>query len=244
MHNRFVKTSNVSRFLAAIDAVEDRGAPEASICLVGGDAGYGKSRCGFWWALHNDAVFLRIKAAATPHWVLTDLVRELGEQAPAHTCEKLYGQAVGYLMKHARPIVVDEVEQAVKNDLRALEILRDISDFCEIPLILIGREYVRGKLKRHRQLHTRISGYVEFGPATAEDVRLCVEELCEVPVAEDVVARIHDESEGHIREIVKAIANVERVGKKRKGETVTLDLLEGRPICQDWTRPRARGKAA
>ena len=243
MRNRFVRTSNVDRFLAAMAQVEQRGAPEASILLVGGDAGYGKSRTGTWWHVQHDSVFIRMKAACTPHWVLTDLVTELGEQAPAHTSEKLFGQAIGYLGKNPKPIVVDEVEHTLKNDIRALEILRCVCDTVEVPLILIGREYVRGRLQRHRQLYTRISGHAEFQPASAADVQLCVDELCEVPVAEEVVARIGVESEGLIREIVKAIGNVERVGNRNKGKTVTLDLLQGRPLCQDWQTKKPR-KAA
>ena len=241
MRNRFVKTSNVDRYLAAMAQVEQRGAPEASILLVGGNAGFGKSRCGTWWHTQNDSVMIRVKAACTSHWILTDLVTQLGEQAPAHTCEKLFGQAIGNLVKNPKPIVVDEVENTLRNDIQALEILRDISDTVEVPIILIGREFVRGRLKRHRQIYTRISGYAEFGPATAADVRLCVDELCEVPVADEVVARIEAESEGHIREIVKAIANIERVGKRNKDKTVTLDLIGGRPLCRDW---QAKGRRA
>ena len=73
MRPRFVKTTNVERFAATVGSLNQRGAPEACFMLVGGDAGYGKSRCGQWWAVQNNAVLIRIKAAATAHWVLTDL---------------------------------------------------------------------------------------------------------------------------------------------------------------------------
>lgn len=242
MRNRFVKTSNVDRFLAAMGDVEQRGAPEASILLVGGDAGFGKSRTGTWWHIQHDSVMIRMKAACTARWVLQDLNAALGEPDTHGRTQKLFGTAVGSLAKNPKPILVDEVEYALQNDIKALEILRDISDTVDVPLILLGREYVYKRLERHRQLYTRISGYAEFQPATAADVQLCVDELCEVPAAEEVVARIGAESEGHIREIVKAIANVERVGKRNKGKTVTLDLIQGRPLCRDW-QPKTR-KAA
>ncbi len=240
MKRLFVQTSNVNRFLAAINDVEQRAAPEASITLVSGDAGFGKSRTSQWWALHNDAVFIRVKAACTPHWILTDLVKELGEQAPAYSCENLFGQALGVLAKNPRPLVIDEVEHTLKNDIRALEILRDLSDMAEVQLVLSGREFVLGTLKRHKQLYTRISGHAEFGPATLADVKLCVDKLCDVPVAPEVIEKIHHDCEGHIREVIKGIANVERAGARNKGKTVTLEVIGERPLCQDWRKKSSR----
>ncbi len=241
MRPRFVKTTNVERFAAAVGSLNQRGAPEASFMLVGGDAGYGKSRCGQWWAVQNGAVLIRIKAAATAHWVLTDLVKALGERTPAHSCERLFTQAVGILAKDPRPIVIDEVENALAHELKVLETIRDVSDLIEVPVILIGREYVRRKLKRHRQFWTRISAAVEFGPCSLSDVAKCCTELAEVPIAEDLVAAIHQQSEGHIREVIKAIRNVERVGlRQNRNKPVELDHMKGLPLCQDFQRRKRK----
>ena len=236
MKNNFVNTSNVSRFLTAAASLEDRGAPEASIMLVGGNAGFGKSKTGEWWAVQQDAVYIRVKAAATPHWVLTDLVKLLGEQAAAHSCENLFGQAVGILAKMPRPVVVDEVENTLSN-IKVLETLRDISDLVEIPLVLIGREFVYGSLIKYPQIRTRIGVRVDFSEATLADTKKCVDELCEVDVTEDVIKLIHDQSEGHIRETIKAIANVERMGKRNK-KTVTLENVKNVTLVHEWQRAK------
>ncbi|WP_119167081.1 AAA family ATPase [Algihabitans albus] len=235
MRNRFVKTANVRRFLGAVQSLDDRGAPEASLVLATGDAGYGKSRCGVWFATTQDAAHVRVHAASTPNWLLTDIVRQLGEAKPARSSEKLFGQAVAILAPHPRPIVVDEVEHALR-DLTVIETIRDLSDACEIPVILIGREHVVGRLKRERQIWTRIHARAEFGPATEEDVKLCAEELCEVPLQPEVVARIWQESEGHIREVVKALKTAERVGLRHRGKAVTAAMVADRPLCQDHQR--------
>lgn len=221
----FVLTSNVRRFLTAFEAVEGRAAPEASFLLATGMAGFGKSRTGQWWALQQNAIYLRCKAAATPHWVLTDLVRELGEQAPARSVESLFGQAIGVLAVRPQAIVLDEVEQALDHGAKVLEALRDVTDTVEVPLILLGREYVAPRLKRHPQIWSRITAHVEFGPATLDDVRLCVEQLCEVPVDPAVHQRILDDCEGYARELIAAVTAVERIGKRRVGQTVTVDML-------------------
>lgn len=232
MKHNFVQTANIERFLAASGALDNRGAPEACILLVDGVPGLGKSHAGKWWAAQKGAVLIRVKAAATPHWVLNDLVKELGEQAPAYSCENLFAQAVGSLAKSPRPIVVDEVEAAL-HDMRTIETLRDLSDLLEVPLIFIGREFVYGRLQRYKQFTTRIGARTTFAPATLEDATKCFADLCECPVEPAVVAAVHKMSEGHIREIVKAIKNVERIGLRNKGKKVALADIAGKSLCAE-----------
>ena len=241
MRNKFVRTANVTGFMAAVTALEDLAAPEASLMLAYGDAGFGKSKTGEWWAVQHGAVQIRLKAACTPHWFLTDLVSGLGETDPAHTSEKLFRQAAGYLARHPQPLVIDEIEHSLKNDIRVLDTARDISDLVEIPIILLGREFSVGLLKKHRQLWTRISSVAQFGPATVEDVRLCADELCEVGVDDEVVARLHHDAEGHIREVVKGLANIERIGLRGKHQSVGLTHIDGIPLTAEWQgKPRRR----
>jgi len=81
------------------------------------------------------------------------MVQSLGEQAPAHSCERLFNQAVGYLAKAPRPVVVDEVENGL-SDIKVLETVRDISDTVDIPVVFLGREYVKGTLWRHKHFRS------------------------------------------------------------------------------------------
>lgn len=235
---KFVRTSNVNRFLAGAAALEDRGASEACMAVVTGEAGYGKTQTGSWWATHQGAVFVRVKAACTPKWILTDLVKSLGETAPAATNQKLFDQAVGSLARDQRPIVIDEVEHAIRRDITVLETVRDISDLVEVPVLLLGREFIGGQLRRHRQIWTRISSVTQFQPATLEDVELLAAEKCEVQLAPELLDRLHRESEGHIRQIVKGLANIERIAARARTDQVTLDMASDHALTADWTRTR------
>lgn len=238
MKTKFVQTSNVKRFLAAVSAVEQRAAPEATILLVSGDAGHGKSRTAKWWAVSAGAVFLRLKAAATPHWALTDLVTELGEMVPAASSEKLFAQIVGRLARAPQPIVVDEVENGLDNGARVLDTLRDVTDLVEVPLVFVGREYVWGKISRHKQIKSRVSARAEFSALPGEDVATLVADLCECPVHDEVVAEIARRSDGYVREIIKAIKNVERLGRRAGGGEVAPDMIRGEALTHDWQRSR------
>jgi DNA transposition AAA+ family ATPase len=241
IRNKFVTTANVHRFLNGVTAVEQRGAPESAIMLVQGQPGHGKSQTGMWWAMRKNAVFVRLTASTTPKWVLTDLVRELMVEVPARSCEKLFAQAIGVLARDQRPIVVDETENAL-HDLKVLETLRDITDLVSVPLVLLGREFCAGKLRRHPHIWSRISSIVDMGPASEADVRNIFDQLCEVPVADDVVKVVTGQSEGRVREVINAVANVERFTAKRKdAKPVTMEELGDKPLTREY---QARQKVA
>lgn len=220
MRSETIKTSNVERFLAAQAKIQKRSVPEACIMLVSGEPGLGKSAVGTWWQAEHQGVFIRLTAATTPHWVLTDLVRELGQQTPAHRCEDLFAQAVGVLSSQRKLVIVDEVENGLGGNIKVLETLRDVTDMTLCPMVFLGREHVYGHLKKHRHFTGRIGAHAEFQRATRDDVKLLCDGLAEVPIGDDAVDHIHRDSEGYIREVLKRIEEAERVGFK-SGRTVT-----------------------
>lgn len=232
MYPKFVKTSNVARFLGAVESTANRGAPEASWTLVTGDAGHGKSKTGARWAVDNKAIHIRLKAAVTPIWLLHELANEVGEKAPANNCKKAWSQVYDQLVRSPRPIVLDEVENALHANAKCLDVIRDFTDLLEVPVVLIGREWVPSQLQRHRQIWSRISAAAVFSAATLDDVTLLRSELCECSVADGVDAEILRQSRGFVREIMNALSVVERLGKRKK-DAVTLQDLQGKCLVQD-----------
>lgn len=238
MRAKFLLTSNVGRFVKAARQVEARAVPEHAIMVVAGEAGLGKSRTGLWWALQQGAVITRVSPLASPAWVLRDLVRELGD-TPKRSAEQLKLQACGLLVAQPRPIVVDEVEHALDRGALALDALREISDLCEVPLILIGREATAEKLRRHRQIWRRIGAVAQFQPVSLADVRAAADELAEVAVGDDVVAAIHAACEGRICTAIAGIAAAEKAGRALD-RPVTLADVDARALGHPWAGRDAR----
>lgn len=236
----FAMTSNVQRFLAGISVVEDRGAREASMMLVTGDPGYGKTAAAFWWALQHNAVFLRGKASWTPFWLLSELVSEL-KGRPSHSSEELSKQAVISLLREPRAVVIDEVEHTFHN-LQVLETIRDLVDLVTVPMVLIGTDQVQNRVARYAQFSSRIASVVQFHPATVKDVRTICDHKLEIPVADDLVEEVHRQSGGRVREVMNALAKVERFGKARTGaaaqKPVVLADMAGLPLTHDWQAKR------
>ncbi|MBF0192489.1 MAG: ATP-binding protein [Magnetococcales bacterium] len=235
MKKKFAMTSNVQRFLAGIDVVGARGAGEAGMLLVYGEPGYGKSRTAKWWALRRevDAIHLTGRQTWTPHWAMTDLVAALGEE-PQRTNEQLYAQALRVLSRTHQPIVIDEAENTLPDHAAVLNTFRDLTDFLETTLVLVGTGELEKAIKNYRQISSRIADKVQFLPATVGDVATMCRDLCEVGVSDDLVEEIHYHTNGRVREIMNAIDRVERFGKDNNLATVTRAAMAGREIINNW----------
>jgi hypothetical protein len=242
MYPKFATTANVKRFLGGIDELQRRGSSEASWLIALGEPGLGKTRTLMWWATQQDAVYLRAKSNWRPHWMLSELVAALGQQ-PAHKIADLNDQALSALARSKAALVIDEARNML-HDPRLFETVRDLTDIVEMPFILGGEDFVLGRLAaRFPQISSRITVPVSFELATVDDVRVCCDTLCEVPVADDLVAEIHRQSEGYYREIKNAIAVVEAAGKRHRGKPVAAADMQGQPLCRGRKalRPRASG---
>ena len=239
MKKQFVKTSNYEQFQAGIRTVEGRGALEASMMLVTGEPGYGKSETVDRWSAQVSAAFLRAKEQWTPAFFMGELAETLGVDARGRA-KDIFARVVAKLGAEQIPLVIDEVEHTLRNAAQVLETVRDISDIAENIVVLVGMEQVQAKIARYKQISSRIAQVVVFNPATPEDVLATCQQLADVVIAPDLAREIHRQANGRMREIMNAIALVEREARKNKKTQVALADFSGRPLVFDWQARRQR----
>ncbi|WP_319530845.1 ATP-binding protein [uncultured Cohaesibacter sp.] len=249
MRNVFVETSNVSRFLSALDRLSQRGAEEACLVVVDGAPGLGKTTTLKHWVAQTGSVYLRAKKEWTPNWFMTELLESL-RVTPPHAFQKKYKlaleelasrQASAQMANRTFGLVIDEADH-VSSKSPILETIRDISDMIELPTILVGMGKVNDNLKRFPQVSSRVSQKVRFENCSEDDVSALINGRCEVPVASDLVKFTLKASGGYNREILEAIANIERFGLRNEpdeagltmadmaGETLLIDRQRNQPI--------------
>jgi len=240
----FVKNiKNYERFRTGISAVETRGASEASLMLVTAPAGYGKSQTVDHWAVANGAAYLRAKVEWTPRYFMTELAETLKLDSRGRA-KDIFGRIAGVLGGQQIPLVIDEVEHCLRDGAQVLEAIRDLSDLTEVIVILVGMDQVQAKIARHAQISSRIAKVVEFLPTPMEDVAEFCKQLAEVSIAPDLVAEIHKQSGGRVREIMNAIATVEQTAKRNSNLEVCLQDMAGQVLTHDWQARRPRVVAA
>jgi hypothetical protein len=239
MKKHFVKTSNFLTFIDGIQAVEARGAAEASMMLVFGNAGYGKSETLDHWATQEDAIYLRANVDWTPKYFLIELAKFLRTDAGG-TSEQLFARLLARIASEQIPIVIDEADHCLHNNAAVLEKIRDFADRTETLVILAGMEKIQGKIARHPQISSRIARAVEFAASSLEDTRKLCDELCEVKVDAALVAEIQRSTSGRVREILNAIALVEAAGVRAGKSIVTLEDVAGQALTHDWQARRPK----
>lgn len=242
MKNVFVETSNVRRFHAALAALEQRGAQEACLAVVDGLPGLGKTTTLRQWVSQNGAIYLRAKKEWTPSWFMNELLEEMRVHPP-HSFQKKFQRVIQELAMlsdmagRARrnfALVIDEADHISKKET-ILETVRDVSDILELPVVLVGMGKVNDHLTRFPQVASRVSQKVRFEKASLDDVRLFVARRCEVNVADDLVGFVHKVSQGYNREVLEAIANIEKFGLRQEPSEAGIGLADmaGLPILND-----------
>jgi hypothetical protein len=238
-----VETANLRLFREGVKAIENRTAPEAAFVVIKGHPGYGKTHAGLAYSIANSIPFVRIQAAATPHWVLSDWVTELGER-PAHSCEALHNQLVELLAKKPRAVIFDEVEHALSNG-KVIDSIRGVVDTVEIPCVFMGREYIDQRLKRHAAVWSRVSAKVTFKPLDAADMAKLVEERGGVKADADLIERLIRDSEGRIRLALGAVDEIRRYASRAGVKIVrAVDLAKRELVKADSAQAREQAAAS
>jgi len=240
LKRQFVKVSNLHRFMAGLDALEKRAAPEACIMVVTSEPGYGKTQTLHWYSTQSsDAIYLRAKSGYTRHWFLSELIQELGG-VPSKNNEEMFREAVKRMQGHQYVLIVDEVEHALA-DCHVLESLRDLSDLLETPVVMVGMDQAQARIARHPQISSRVAVVVHFQPASTEDIATTAKELLEgVTLQDDLIQEIQVQTKGRMREVMNALAVCERLARQSKARTLSKADMEGQELTYDWQARKPR----
>jgi len=249
MRDTFVETSNVRRFMGALKTLDERGAVEACKVVVDGKPGLGKTTTLSRWVAQTGSVHLRAQKGWDYSRFIQDLLTELSvsdqqirgkRERFARVLTELQVRAEQAAMEgKVFGLVVDECD-LVSSRAEIMEAIRGISDIQFMPTILVAMGRLRNNLRRFPQIESRAPNKVEFLPAGIEDVTALIRGRCDVAVAPDLTAFVTRVSKGFNREVLDAIANIERFGRRMDlgPEGVTLADMAGQAIMSD----RALGK--
>jgi hypothetical protein len=218
-------TKNVMRFHAGMEAVDGSQSGRIGNVLVEGDFGTGKTECAQKYAADNVVPYIRATDIMTRRSLLSAIVGELGE-APRFRTDDLFGQALDQLLERPRPLIVDEVEYLIKDGM--VEVLRDINDITNCPVVMIGMHQISKKLQRFRHLFDRFSAVVRFAPFDLDDIRSLTRQICEVPVDDAGVQFIFEQGQGRFRKTTDWFKEAEKLAKVNGLEVVTAQHLRAK----------------
>lgn len=223
MNKIFVKTKNVKNFIALTKRLKSKPENVPKMSLVFGEPGLGKSHTAIWWAVRNEAVYIRCSNNMSSRWLLDNLVENLGEVAHYSTSD-LMKQAEHLLIETPTVLIIDEIDH-ILNSGKVIETVRDIYDKTNTPIILMGMNKADKKLKYYRHIYDRVSEIVKFEPFSFDEIKNIVDQLSEVQIEEDAINMIY-QSSNRLRQVVSLISRAEELARANNIKSVNAELLK------------------
>lgn len=226
MKSIFCKTKNVKGFINLIYNLKNKPDNISKIGLIYGEAGLGKTKTAQYLAIKYDAVYVRAVNTMTPKWLMEEIAKELDE-IPRFFTADIFRQCVNNLRQNSQIIIVDEIDYLLK-DFKTIEILRDLHDETDIPIILVGMDLAKHKLKKYTHLYDRISEIYHFTEFDFKDIRQITEELSDVEITDGAIRVILSKAT-RFRQIVQIIDEFEQAaqanGLTKIDESIAKEIL-------------------
>ena len=222
MNRIFVRTTNVKNFIALVENLLNKPKNIPKRGLIYGEPGLGKSQTALWLACKYDAIYLRATNLMTGRWLLEEIAKEMDE-IPRYLTSDNFNLIVQKLKQKPQLIIVDEIDYLM-NNLKTIEILRDIHDKTECPIVFVGMSLVHKKLERYKHLFDRFSEIVKFETFSVNDLKQIFEQLSEITVNIDAIEFIHKKY-NRFRQIVQLINQLEIIAKENNLEEITIDII-------------------
>ena len=215
MKRTFIKTKNVKRFIALMDELQTLQYNIPKIALVYGDYGLGKSQTIQWWVDKNNSVYVRAVKSMTSRWLISEIAEELGEEPFWHT-QETFSIVESHLKRNPKTIVIDEMDYLTQND--TIELIRDLHDKTNCPIVLVGMAMADKKLARYPHLCDRIYKSLKFETFNSEDIKEILSELTELNFTSDAIEYLATRT-NQFRQLVKITNKLEKL-------SATNDLQE------------------
>ena len=223
MNRIFVKTTNVKNFIGLVENLLNKPKNIPKMGLIYGEPGLGKSQTALWLACKYDAIYLRAINLMTGRWLLEEIVKEMAE-IPRYLTSDNFNLIVQKLKQKPQLIIVDEIDYLM-NNLKTIEILRDIHDETNCPIIFVGMGLAYKKLERYKHLFDRFSEIVKFETFSINDLKQIFDQLSEVPFTPDAIEFTHKKY-NRFRQIVQLINQLEIIAKDNNFKEITLEIIK------------------
>ena len=223
MNRIFVKTTNVKNFIGLVENLTNKPKNIPKMGLVYGEPGLGKSQTALWLACKYDAIYLRATNLMTGRWLLEEIAKDMDE-IPRYLTSDNFNLIVQKLKQKPQLIIVDEIDYLM-NNLKTIEILRDIHDETDCPIIFVGMGLAHKKLERYKHLFDRFSEIVKFETFEVNDLSQIVSQLSEVTFTPDAVEYIHSKF-NRFRQIVQLINKMGTFAKDNNLTEITKEITE------------------
>lgn len=209
---------NVVAMMGLVKKLQSRPPHLPNIGVMHGPSGYGKS----WAAIYAENKTRAVRVEVCDSWtrkaLLKAILAEMGCAMPRGTISDMAERAVELLSDDVnRPLLIDEADKLV--DKNMVELVRELAEFSQVPVVLIGEEALPAKLARVERVHNRVLDWAPAQPCDLEDTKkLAALYVGKVTLSDPLLERVRQQSDGRARRIV---TNLHHIAEYARNHGVT-----------------------
>ena len=196
---------NVTAFLELADTLIQRNLNLPGLGVFYGFSGLGKTVAANYVRNSHGAYLVEIRDHWTRKAFVEGLLNALFVQSPRGTISQMMGQATRILGDDpSRLLIIDEADKLV--DKNMIELVRDIHEEAQVPIILAGEELLPQKLERSERTHNRVLEWVMAELCDLDDAQALAGLFCpSAKVSDDLLQEIIDKGQGRARRVVTTL---------------------------------------
>tara|TARA_A200000113_G_C8872019_1_gene357063 strand:+ start:2728 stop:3468 length:741 start_codon:yes stop_codon:yes gene_type:complete len=231
-HKTTAPLKNVLIFNELADRVINRPSHLSALAAFTGFSGYGKTTAAIFAANKIQAHYIEAGLSWSQGAFLDALCTELGLPVMG-TIAKKTAAIVENLAVSGRPLIIDEFDFIIKKNY--VDLVREIHDKSDAPIIIIGEELMPSKLESFERFHNRVFSWVQAQPADLQDTdhlrRLYYPKL---EVSEDLLTHLLEINRGCTSRIVNNFeqisehANILGINKISLSDVKDLTFFTGK----------------
>jgi DNA transposition AAA+ family ATPase len=185
--------------IATMRQIVERPLGLPGLAVFYGFSGFGKTFAASKLVNMFNAIHVEAKSFWTRKQVLEEILHCMGLPVE-NTVAKMFTAVCKELADTGRPLIVDEMDHLA--DKGVVEIVRDIHDRTDAPIMLIGEERLPAKLARWERVHSRIMVWSAAPPANIDDAKdLAGHYAAGIEIRDDLLQLIVDKAHGSVRRI-------------------------------------------
>lgn len=218
---------NVKNFLELADTLINRNPNLPGLGVFYGFSGLGKTVAANFVRNTHQAHLVEVRDHWTRKAFVQGLLNALHVQNPRGTISDMMNQAARILGDDpSRLLIIDEADKLVDHNM--IELVRDIHEQAQIPIILAGEELLPRKLESSERTHNRVLKWVMAELCDMEDARALAELFCGgTDVGDDLLQRIIDKGAGRARRIVTTLNSVATQVRNEGLKSIDLQTYAG-----------------
>ena len=220
---KIANINNLSLVSVAMERLVNRQDGLPGLGVLYGPSGFGKTTATVAVANETRAYYVQLRSAWSKKTLLEKICFEMG-LPPARTAAGCLDVICEQLAASQRPLILDEADYLVTHK-GLVELVRDIYEGSQAPLMLVGEEMLPTKLKKFERFHGRVLAWVPAQPVDLADA----EELAKVyapdlTLEKDALAYLVDLAHGSVRRVTVNLVNLLELANQQGLDTVTREI--------------------